>query len=303
MTGGGLMVALRSAARAAVVAVSIPAGAAAEMPLESRMIEIPGGAYPIGSPDGRESARPRHTVTLEAFLIDAHEVTNRQFAAFLDSLGVTARRDVRPGMLRADDVEGPDADRLWGGSAGNDRAFIEMDDTDARIGIGGGRFTPESGFADHPAPKSTWQGARAYCAWRGARLPTEAEWEAAARGTDGRTYPWGEAPPTPERAVFGRRRGETDPVGSHPNGATADGIFDLAGNAAEWTESLFAPYPYDAGDGRENPNAAGERVTRGGDYVFDVAADRLTAYFRDGFSRNPRRGHRHIGFRCAKDAV
>ncbi len=67
--------------------------------------------------------------------------------------------------------------------------------------------------------------------------------------------------------------------------------------------SLFKPYPYDATDGREDPNAAGERVTRGGDHVFDVAPDQLKGYFRDGFSRNPRRGHRHIGFRCAKDAV
>ena len=101
--------------------------------------------------------------------------------------------------------------------------------------------------------------------------------------------------------MFGRGRGETDPVGSHPKGATPEGVFDLAGNEAEWTSSLFKPYPYDAADGREDPKAPGERVTRGGDHVFDVAPDQLTGYFRDGFSRNPRRGHRHTGFRCAKD--
>ncbi len=119
---------------------------------------------------------------------------------------------------------------------------------------------------------------------------------------EGRTYPWGEAPPTPEHAVFGRGRGETDPVGRHPKGATPEGVFDLAGNEAEWTSSLFKPYPYNAEDGREDPNAPGERVTRGGDHVFDVAHNQLTSTFRDGFSRNPHRGHRHIGFRCAKDA-
>ncbi len=292
-----------SIAMAAALGVSISPGAAAQAPLEARMVEIDGGAYPIGSADGRESARPRHTVTLESFLIDAYEVTNGQFAAFLNTLEVKANRDVRAGALRPGDVEGSDADRLWGGTGGNDRAFIEMDDTDARIAIIGGRFAPEPGFADHPAPESTWRGAVAFCAWRGARLPTEVEWEAAARGKVGRTYPWGAAPPTRERAVFGRGRGETDPVGSHPRGATAGGVFDLAGNEAEWTSSLFKPYPYDASDGREDPNAAGERVTRGGDHVFDVAADRLTGYFRGGFSRNPRRGHRHIGFRCAKDAT
>ena len=266
------------------------------------MIAIAGGAYAMGSPHGRASARPPHTVTLAPFLIDAHEVTNGQFAAFLNSLKVTARRDVTAGRLRPGDIIGPDADRVLGGNRGNDRAFIELDDGDARIGIVGGRFTPAPGFAGHPVPESTWQGATAMCNWRGARLPTEAEWEAAARGRQGRTYPWGEAPPTPERAVFARASGETDPVTSHPKGATPEGVFNLAGNAAEWTSSLFRPYPYRAGDGREDPNLPGERVTRGGDHVFDVAADRLTGYFRDGFSRNPGRGHRHIGFRCARDA-
>ncbi len=151
---------------------------------------------------------PPHRVTLDPFLIDATEVTNAQFAAFLNTLAVTARRDVRAGELRPDDVEGPNADRLWGGSSGNDRAFIEMDDTDARIGIVNGRFAPEPGFADHPVSESTWQDAVAFCAWRGARLPTEVEWEAAARGQEGRTYPWGEATPPSEHAVFGRGRGD-----------------------------------------------------------------------------------------------
>ena len=275
--------------------------AAERAPYEPSMVLIEGGSYPIGSHDGSASARPAHRVTLNTFLIDATEVTNAQFTAFLNTLDLVATRDVAAGELHPDDVDGPDADRLWGGSSENDRAFIEMDDTDARIGIADGHFAPEPGFADHPASESTWQGAVAFCAWRGARLPTEAEWEAAVRGKEGRTYPWGEAPPTSERAVFGRGRGETDPVGSHPRGATPEGVFDLSGNEAEWTSSLFKPYPYDAEDGREDPNAPGERVTRGGDHVFDVAPDQLTGAFRDGFSRNPRRGHRHIGFRCAKD--
>lgn len=289
-------------AMAAVLAVAVPTAAGAEAPPEVKMIPIAGGDYAIGADDGPASSRPRHVVTLTPFLIDAHEVTNAAFAAFLDNLDVRAKRDVPAGELRPEDVEGPDADRLWGGSAGTDRAFIEMDDTDARIGIQGGRFVAEPGYADHPASESTWRGAVAFCAWRGARLPSEAEWEAAARGREGRTYPWGEALPTPERAVFGRGRGETDPVGSHPAGATPEGAQDLAGNEAEWASSLVKPYPYDATDGREDPAAPGERTTRGGDHVFDVTPERLTAIFRDGFSRDPRRGHRHIGFRCAKDA-
>ncbi len=168
-------------------------------------------------------------------------MTNAQFAAFLNTLEVTARHDVPAGELHPDDVEGLDANRLWGGSSGNDRAFIEMDDTDARIGIMDGRFAPEPGFADHPVSESTWQGAVAFCAWRGARLPTEAEWEAAARGKEGRTYPWGEASLTPEHAVFGRGRGETDPVGSHPKGAThsADMRVGLSSSVpARWSRML-----------------------------------------------------------------
>ena len=266
------------------------------------MIEIEGDSYPIGSAGGSPSTQPPHKVRLAPFLIDAHEVTNAQFAAFLNTLEVTVKREVAAGELSPGDVDGPDADRLWGGRSGNDRAFIEMDDTDARIGIVGGRFVSEPGFVDHPVSESTWPGATAFCAWRGTRLPTEAEWEAAARGKEGRTYPWGEEPPTPAHAVFGRESGQTDPVGSHPKGATPEGVFDLVGNEAEWTSSLFKPYPYSAKDGRENPMAQGERVTRGGDHVFDVSPEKLTGVFRDGFSRNPGRGHRHIGFRCAKDA-
>ncbi len=289
-------------AMAMALAVSVAAGGAAQTSPEPPMVEIEGGSYPMGSREGGDAARPAHRVALEAFLIDAHEVTNAQFAEFLNTLRIEAGRDVAAGGLRPGDVAGPDADRLWGGSGGNARAYIEMDDSDARIAIVGGRFVPESGFADQPGPESTWAGAKAFCAWRGARLPTEAEWEAAARGREGRTYPWGEALPTPERTVFARGRGETDPVASHAEGATPEGVFDLAGNEAEWTSSLFKPYPYVASDGREDPDAAGERVTRGGDHVFDVAPDRLTGTFRDGFSRDPLRGHRHIGFRCAKEA-
>ena len=296
------MDAIGPAAFTAALALAMSTTALAGTPSEPPMVAIAGGTYPMGSEAGPATAQPAHTVTLRSFLIDAYEVTNAQFAAFLDTLEVTARRDVPAGELRPEDVGGADGDRLWGGASGNGRAYIEMDDTDARIGIHRGRFVPEPGFADHPVPESTWRGAVAFCAWRGARLPTEAEWEAAARGREGRTYPWGEAPPTPERAVFARRRGETDAVGSHAQGATPQGVFDLVGNEAEWTSSLNRPYPYDAGDGREDPTAPGERVTRGGDHVFDVDPDRLTGTFRDGFSRDPRRGHRHIGFRCAKDA-
>ena len=289
-----------TALAALAAAIGLDGAGWAQSPPETRMVQIEGGAYLIGAPDGPSSARPRHAVMLAPFRIDATEVTNAAFAAFLNTLDIRRLGDARAGAVRSDDVAGPDADRVRGGSVPNPRTFIELDDSDARIGIAAGRFVPAPGSADRPVSESTWRGAQAYCAWRGARLPTEAEWEAAARGTAGRAYPWGDAPPTPELAVYGRGTGETDPVGSHPKGATPEGAFDMAGNQAEWTASLFRPYPYDASDGREDTDSQGERVTRGGDHVFDVAPERLTALFRDGFSRNPMRGHRHIGFRCTR---
>lgn len=263
------------------------------------MIAIPGGSYPIGAAGGAADTAPAHEVRLEPFRIDATEVTNAHFVDFLATLDVRIQRDAPAGGVTPGDVRGLDAGRLF--TDGAARVLIELDDSDARIALSTGRFVPAPGFADHPVTEVTWYGAIAYCRWRGARLPSEAEWEAAARGHAGRTYPWGDAPPTPERAVFGRPRGAHEPVGRRPAGATPEGVHDLSGNLAEWTSTLYRPYPYRPDDGREDLEAAGERVTRGGDYVFDTAPDRLTTYFRGGFSRDIEHGHRHIGFRCASD--
>ncbi|NIR32426.1 MAG: formylglycine-generating enzyme family protein [Gammaproteobacteria bacterium] len=268
------------------------------------MVRIPGGAYTLGSDAGGAGARPAHRFVLEPFLIDRFEVTNADFVEFLATLDVTPVRDRAPGAVRPSDLKGPDAPRLHEGprAAGVPKAYVALNDAQSRIGIADGALVVQPGYAEHPVNEVTWKGAAAYCAWRGARLPTEAEWEAAARGSQGRRYPWGDAPPTPERAVYGRASNETAAVGAHPAGATPKEVHDLAGNVAEWTSSLYRPYPYDATDGREDPNARGERVTRGGDHVFDSAPDQLTGFFRGGFSRAADRGHRHIGFRCAKSS-
>jgi iron(II)-dependent oxidoreductase len=179
------------------------------------------------------------------------------------------------------------------------RTLVALNDDESRIGIGNGRLVVQPGFEDHPVNEVSWNGAREYCAWRGARLPTEAEWEAAARGAEGRIYPWGAEVPSQVRAVFGRRSNQTEAVGKRPAGATPQGVHDLAGNVAEWTSTLYRPYPYRADDGREDPAARGERVTRGADHVYDSSPEKLRASFRGGFSRAPMVGHRHIGFRCA----
>ncbi len=261
------------------------------------MVRIEGGAYPIGADEGPRDVRPAHRVTLAPFLIDRYEVTNAEFARFLNTLDVRGRHAGSANRARLEDLEGRDADRLFA-SAPAARKLIEIDDEDGRIGILQGRLAAAPGFDRHPVAETTWEGARAYCAWRGARLPTEAEWEAAARGREGRLYPWGDAVPTSARLPYGKPA----PVGSYPAGATPQGVHDLAGNLAEWTSTLYRPYPYDAKDGRERADLPGERVTRGGDPYYDSQADQQTAIFRGGSSRDPTAGHRHIGFRCARSA-
>jgi iron(II)-dependent oxidoreductase len=280
-----------------------PAPARPRPAVPARTALIAGGTYPIGSSAGGDEA-PAHRVRLRAFRIDRFEVTNARYARFLNDLGVRPVADAAAGEVTAAAFRPQDAGRFVEGAEGEQRPglLIALDDEHARIGVAGGRFVAAPAYADHPVAETTWRGADRYARWAGGRLPTEAEWEAAARGREGRTFPWGEAAPTAERAVIGRGSGETAPVGSVPAGATPEGVHDLAGNVDEWTSTLYRPLPYRAGDGREARDpAAGERVTRGGNHVYSSARE-LRSSFRAGFSRAEDRGHRHIGFRVVHPA-
>jgi formylglycine-generating enzyme required for sulfatase activity len=158
----------------------------------------------MGSNDGGQGdEHPAHPVTLGSFLLDRTEVTNRAYAECVSA-----------GACRAPD---PASARRFG----SDTAFRG----------------PEQ-----PVSAISWDDARAYCLFVGKRLPTEAEFERAARGDDQRMYPWGSEPPTPERAVFGTSR--TANVATHPAGAGPYGHLDLAGNVWEWIEDVYDPEAY-----------------------------------------------------------
>ena len=270
------------------------------------MVRLPGGAYTIGSPAqhslANRAAMPEHRVELKAFSIDRTEVTNSQFAEFLNALPVKPSGTALGGKVAPHNIPKPFHPVLLEfSSRPSPYTLIDLDDEDARIGVRDGRFAPNPGHDEHPVTEVTWAGAAAYCRWRGARLPSEAEWEAAARGKEARPFPWGEAMPTRELAVIGLPSGQTVPVGSRPKGATPEGLQDLAGSLLEWTSSLDRPYPFREDDGREDPRAPGERIARGGNYIFDDAPDKLVAWNRTVAYRNPATGHRQIGFRCAAD--
>ena len=250
----------------AAVLLALPAAAAAD-----GIMLVQAGAFWMGRDDGPADEAPLHRVYVRDFWIERHKVTNAEFAAFLNATRL------RP--------------------PGSERRYDE-DDADARIHRVQARWVADPGFEGHPVVEVSWFGARDYCAWKGRRLPTEAEWEKAARGDDQRPYPWGVTAPAPQLAVFARPYNATEPTASRPAGASPYG-HDMVGNLREWTLSVLRPYPY--GSDADRPpytGAVGRVVVRGASH--DDPADALALTQRRSYDRRgAAAGHHFVGFRCA----
>jgi formylglycine-generating enzyme required for sulfatase activity len=234
------------------------------------MVHVPAGEFIMGSDEGDDDEQPVHTVYLDAFYIDKTEVTNAQFAQFLNEQGNQEEGGV---------------------------TWLDIGDEDCLITESGGQYQPKSGYGDHPVVEVSWYGARAYCQWTGKRLPAEAEWEKAARGTYGRTYPWGEGIDC-DHAQYGECGGRTVPVGSKPWGASPYGVLDMAGNVWEWVADWYDSDYYSQSPDRNppGPDSGQYRVLRGGSWgsiPYDVRGG-------SRFGSNPDDSGYHRGFRCAR---
>lgn len=149
-------------------------------------------------------------------------------------------------------------------------------------------------LSNRPVTDVTWAQAISYTKWMGGRLPTEAEWEKACRGTDRRVYPWGNLLPTRDLANYNANEGTPINVGSYPNGKSPYGLLDMAGNVWEWTSSLYKDYPYKADDGREAPKTEDHRTLRGGSFTYFGDNNIRCAARNNGVSRDPDFGFRVV---------
>ncbi|MBN2386371.1 MAG: SUMF1/EgtB/PvdO family nonheme iron enzyme [Anaerolineales bacterium] len=245
------------------------------------LVYVPEGSFSMGSSSHYADEEPVHEVYLDAFWIDRTEVTNEMFTGFVSETGrVTDAESLGWSWT----YDGLNWDRTQG-------AYWFQPD---------GPGSDLDGLGSHPVVRVSWLDARAYCAWAGRRLPTEAEWEKAARGTDGRTYPWGSAAPTGGLLNFDELVGGTTPVGRYPGGASPYGALDMAGNVWEWVEDWYQESYYRSSPS-SNPSGPGSgdgRGMRGGSWMVD--ADWNRSSFREwGYMDN---AYWSTGFRCAVSA-
>jgi formylglycine-generating enzyme required for sulfatase activity len=236
------------------------------------MVLVPAGPFPMGVPpgdrDGGRDEYPRHQIELDAFYIDRYEVTNGRYLQFVKATG--HRLPQHP--------KNP-ARTLWTGDQVSDVV------------------------AERPVVNVDWHDADAYCAWAGKRLPTEAEWEKAARGTDDRRFPWGNVEPTSKHLNFNQQWiGEKTlmPVGSYEAGKSPYGAYDMAGNVWEWVADWYDDRYYEKSPAKnpKGPDTGTDKVLRSSGWAVETPLVRIFTRVKS----DPTVRNESTGFRCAMDA-
>lgn len=247
---------------------STPTSQPAEiMEHDAQMALIPAGEFTMGSDSYGEEEKPAHKVYLDAYYIDKYKVTNALYKRCVDE------KVCKPPQFL--------------------NSFLRP------------AYYGDTRYDDYPVMAVDWYMAKTYCEWRGARLPTEAEWEKAARGTDERIYPWGNDIDQ-SRANYNNNGdpnfvGDTSKVGSYPDGLSPYGVYDMAGNIWDWTADLYSDTYYASlpklAVNPLGPTTGETRVIRGGSWNSGASSLRTT---RRSWNI-PSNANIYIGFRCAKN--
>jgi serine/threonine-protein kinase len=269
------------------------------------LVYVPAGNFIMGSDEDSpyDIGFPQHTVYLDAFWIDSTEVTNTMFAKFVAATKYKTGAEITgSGSVMDSETPGPRNIQMNGADWLHPR----------------GPSSDITNMQDYPVVQIDWIDAKSYCEWAGRRLPSEAEWEKAARGTDGRIYPWGNQPPTGELAniagmdlvsLVGWADPNLDdgykftaPVGNYPEGVSSYGAFDMAGNVWEAVADYYDRDYYAISPARNptGPSSGGGHVLRGGSWMMDAFGVRTA--FRAGIEKVPESrggGFDGLGFRCA----
>ena len=225
------------------------------------MVYVPEGQFLMGNNTGDANEAPIHQVFLDAYWIDRTEVTNAMYAQCVHD------------------------------------GFCNLPATTSSYSRDSYYGNPT--YADYPVMHVSWGDAYAYCSWAERRLPTEAEWEKAARGDDGRVYPWGNSSPGPNLLNWNGNIGDTTEVGSYPAGASPYGVLDMAGNLWEWVEDWYSDtyYARSPASNPPGPTSGTARILRGGSCLGKDYFARTTNRWFDIFEAGNK-----FGFRCAMDA-
>ncbi|MBI2778400.1 MAG: SUMF1/EgtB/PvdO family nonheme iron enzyme [Gammaproteobacteria bacterium] len=295
-----------------------PAIAWTAQPSTHDMALIPAGEFIMGSDKTDASGKskefgsakpwyldehPQRKLRLPAFLIDKLEVTNTQYREFViqNNYWLPAQWEKNGYLLTREILDSADVNKL--------RKFVAETlrlDIDTRTMSKEALLTAiekhQKTLDNLPVTGVTWPNARDYCRWAGKRLPTEAEWEKAARGVDGREYPWGNQWEPSKLNAGSADNWETGvaPVGSYPSGKSVYGVHDMAGNVMEWVDDWYLPYP---GSRHESAEFGSKnKVVRGGGWG-GVGHYVVSHFYRGAyrFYLAPHSAFADLGFRCAKD--